>query len=177
MAPGVVSPPLLTTTQFPTSPILHSGRFNTNDEETFFVAARQTSRYGSRKMSMVDTSNISNVVYSLKRRSSEELGSATSAKLLNATHDSLMDWISAQRMSHLPPEGSSHDKVLAWAQLFVERLHSFDMAIEDFAGDSYLATQLAYGYCAILLQVSIEYYVLVYIQLTVTSWEKKMRQP
>lgn len=56
-------------------------------------------------------------------------------------------------MSQLPPEGSSYDKVLAWAQLFVERLNSFDMAIEEFAGDSYLAAQLAYGYCALLLQV------------------------
>jgi hypothetical protein len=56
-------------------------------------------------------------------------------------------------MSLLLPEGSSYDKVLAWAHLFVERLHSFDMAIGGFASDSYLAAQLAYGYCAILLEV------------------------
>ena len=56
-------------------------------------------------------------------------------------------------MSQLPPEGSSYDRVLAWAQLFVERLHSFDVEIEEFAGDSYLAAQLAYGYCALMLDV------------------------
>jgi hypothetical protein len=63
-------------------------------------------------------------------------------------------------MSKLPPEGSSYDKVLAWAQLFVERLHSFDLAIENFAGDSYLAAQLAYGYCAILLEVRFSFSIL-----------------
>jgi len=80
----------------------------------------------------------------------------TSSKLLNANHATLLDWIRHQRMSKIPPEGSSYDKVLAWAQLFVERLHSFDLAIEHFAGDSYLAAQLAYGYCAILLELGEE---------------------
>lgn len=56
-------------------------------------------------------------------------------------------------MSMLPAEGSGYDKVLSWAQLFVERLHSFEAAIEGFAGDSYLAAQLAYGYCVVLLEV------------------------
>ncbi|KAH7324307.1 NACHT domain protein [Stachybotrys elegans] len=114
------------------------------------------SRRMSRRFSSVDTSNISEVVFSLKRRSSEELGSATSAKLMNVTHEGILDWIRSQRMSHVPPEGSSYDKVLAWAQLFIERLHSFDLAIEDFAGDSYLATQLTYGYCSILLNLGRE---------------------
>jgi hypothetical protein len=101
----------------------------------------------------METFNLANVVYSLKRRLSHELGSRTSAKLLSTTHDSVIDWISVQRMIHMPPEGSSYDKVLAWAQLFIERLHSFDLAIEQFAGDSYLAAQLAYGYCATLFEV------------------------
>lgn len=113
-----------------------------------------TSRRASRKtVAANESSTISNVVYSLKRRSGDELGATASSKLLNATHATLLDWIRHQRMSKLPPEGSSYDKVLAWAQLFVERLHSFDLAIEHFAGDSYLAAQLAYGYCAILLEV------------------------
>jgi hypothetical protein len=61
-------------------------------------------------------------------------------------------------MSHLPPEGSSYDKVLAWAQLFVERLHSFDVAIGRFEGNSWLAAQLSYGYCAMLLEVCADIY-------------------
>ncbi|RHZ60786.1 NACHT domain protein [Aspergillus thermomutatus] len=121
------------------------------------VARSVTSRrVSSRKFKTIETSEVSSLVYSLKRRSGDELGASTSSKLLNHTHDSVLDWIRSQRMSLLPPEGSSYDKVLSWAQLFVERLHSFDQAIEEFAGDSYLAAQLAYGYCALLLELGQE---------------------
>lgn len=135
----------------------HARRLSTFAEENFAnnVFSRQAThrRSSSGKLSAVDTSNISSVVYSLKRRSSIEIGSDTSARLLSTTHDSILEWIRTQRMSQLPAEGSSYDKVLSWAQLFVERLHSFEVAIEEFAGDSYLAAQLAYGYCVLLLEV------------------------
>ncbi|KAL2824352.1 hypothetical protein BDW59DRAFT_162455 [Aspergillus cavernicola] len=97
--------------------------------------------------------NISSLVNSLQRRSGEELGTTISSKLLTPTHAAILDRIRFERMSQLPPEGSDYDKVLAWAQLFVERLHSFDSEIERFAADSYLAAQLAYGYCAMLLEL------------------------
>lgn len=109
-------------------------------------------RISSRRFN-AETSNVSNVVSSIQRRSVDELGASTSSKLMNSTHDSLLGWIRAQRMTHLPPEGSSYDKVLAWAQLFAERLNSFDMEISEFAVDSFRAAELAYGYCAILLEV------------------------
>jgi hypothetical protein len=115
--------------------------------------SRRASATHSRRLSSTNTSTISNVVYALKQRSGNELGVRTSARLYNVTYDSICDWIRAQRISHLPPEGSPYDKVLAWTQLFVERLHSFDMAIEEFAGGSNMAAQLAYGYCSILLEV------------------------
>lgn len=131
-----------------------SGGLHDFDSVSNGAARSVVSRRISRKAAGAgESSNISNVVYSLKRRSGDELGVTTSSKLLNANHATLLDWIRHQRMSKIPPEGSSYDKVLAWAQLFVERLHSFDLAIEHFAGDSYLAAQLAYGYCAILLEV------------------------
>lgn len=95
------------------------------------------------------------MISSLQKRSGDELGSRTSAKLQDHSYDSIREWIGAQRMSQLPPEGSSYDKVLTWTQLFVERLNSFDNAIQSFAKDSYLASQLAYGYCSILLDVSL----------------------
>ncbi|KAK8099894.1 NACHT domain protein [Apiospora kogelbergensis] len=101
----------------------------------------------------METSALSRAVYALKRRSDSELGSGISSQIMSESHVSILDWIGVQRMSHLPAEGSSYDKVLAWTQLFVERLHSFELAIEKFAGDSSLATQLAYGYCAILLKL------------------------
>lgn len=104
----------------------------------------------------MDTSNISGVVDSIKRRSGDELGTAASFRLLDSSYETLLEWIRSQRLSNLPAEGSCYDKVLGWAQLFIERLHSFDLAIEEFAGDSYLAAQLAYGYCAVLLEVSVD---------------------
>lgn len=137
-----------------------SGGLHDFDSVSNGAARSVVSRRISRKTAGAgESSNISNVVYSLKRRSGDELGVTTSSKLLNANHATLLDWIRHQRMSKIPPEGSSYDKVLAWAQLFVERLHSFDLAIEHFAGDSYLAAQLAYGYCAILLEVCFPFHV------------------
>jgi hypothetical protein len=59
-------------------------------------------------------------------------------------------------MRKLPPEGSRYDKALVWAALFIERVHSFDIGIEQFAGDSHLAAQLSYGYCASLLELGEE---------------------
>lgn len=109
--------------------------------------------FSSRRISRGETTSISNVVSSLRSRSGDELGPAASSQLFGASHASLLEWIRTQRMTLLPPEGSDYDKVLAWAQLFVERLHSFDHAIEEFAADSYLASQLAYGHCAMLLEV------------------------
>ncbi|KAL4953776.1 hypothetical protein BDW69DRAFT_150925 [Aspergillus filifer] len=113
-------------------------------------------RLTSRNFRSVGSTNISSVVSSLQRRSGEELGANATSRLLTATHLSLLEWIRSERMSLLPPEGSDYDKVLAWAQLFIDRLNSFDVAIEQFAGDSYLAAQLSYGYCAMLLELGRE---------------------
>lgn len=109
-----------------------------------------------RKINGYGNSNITSVVQSLHRRSGDELGTSVSSALLETSYNSIIAWIRAERMSHLPPEGSKYDKVLAWAQLFVERLNIFDSAIRGFAGDSYLAAQLSYGYCAMLLELGKE---------------------
>jgi hypothetical protein len=75
-------------------------------------------------------------------------------KITATDYETLVEWIGAERMRKLPPVGSSYDKALIWARLFVERLNSFDSAIQQFAGDSHMATQLAYVHCARLLEVS-----------------------
>ncbi|KAL4976879.1 hypothetical protein BDW66DRAFT_133979 [Aspergillus desertorum] len=116
----------------------------------------QSPRVTSRKFHSAGTTNISSVVSSLQRRNGEEFGTNPSSQPLTATHASMHEWIRSERMSLLPPEGSDYDKVLAWAQLFIDRLHSFDTAIAHFAGDSYLAAQLSYGYCAMLLELGRE---------------------
>jgi hypothetical protein len=106
-----------------------------------------------KKFATAGSSKLSGVIQGLQRQSGAELGVNSDSTLFNTDHASILEWIANQRMSHLPPEGSSYDKVLAWAQLFVERLHSFDVAIRDFEGGSWLAAKLSYGYCAMLLEV------------------------
>lgn len=93
---------------------------------------------------------LADVVHSLARRGS---GEVTASRVADADYASLLEWIRCERMKKLPPEGSSYDKALVWAALFVERVHSFDSEIEQFAGDSHLAAQLSYCYCASLLEV------------------------
>ncbi|EEP82083.1 conserved hypothetical protein [Uncinocarpus reesii 1704] len=116
----------------------------------------QMPRVIPRRYNSTATTNISNVVTSLQRRTGEDLGTSASSKLPTVTYATIMEWIRSERMGLMPPEGSDYDKVLAWAQLFVGRLHSFDLAIEQFAGDSYLAAQVSYGYCAMLLELGKE---------------------
>ncbi|KAJ5717647.1 hypothetical protein N7488_003293 [Penicillium malachiteum] len=113
-------------------------------------------RRESRKMNGAGTSNLSSLVQSLYQRSDNELGSDVSAKLSGVSYESLKEWIRIQRMSHLPPEGSSYDKVLAWAQLFIDRMHHFDQGINQFVGDSWLATHMSYGFCGLLLDLGKE---------------------
>lgn len=161
MAPGIISPMPGT----PMSPLYNSfgsrqissasGMFE-SDSLSQNGMSRSTRRESGipRKLNGAGNSNITSVVQSLYRRSGDELGASASSRLLTCTHLSIVEWIRQQRMSHLPPEGSNYDKVLGWAQLFVERLHSFEINIQNFAGDSYLAAQLSYGYCDMLLQVN-----------------------
>ncbi|KAJ5090199.1 hypothetical protein N7532_008883 [Penicillium argentinense] len=162
MAPGIISPVPGT----PLSPLYNGfgGSRQVSSASVMFESdsisqnGRSSRRefFMPRKFNGLGNSNITSVVQSLYRRSGDELGTSASARLLTCTHQSILEWIRHQRMSHLPPEGSSYDKVLGWAQLFVERLHSFEVNIQKFAGDSYLAAQLSYGYCDMLLQLGKE---------------------
>ncbi|KAI9368154.1 hypothetical protein BJX61DRAFT_546814 [Aspergillus egyptiacus] len=103
------------------------------------------SRFGSESTT---TATLTDLVRALEPRNSN--GMALS-KLIGADHERLLEWIRSERMRKLPAEGSSYDKVLICARLFVERLHSFDGAIRHFAQESHMATQLAYIHCASLL--------------------------
>ncbi|KAL2812968.1 hypothetical protein BJX63DRAFT_432256 [Aspergillus granulosus] len=95
------------------------------------------------------TTALTDLVHSLKPHSNSAMGLSTT---IGADHERLLEWIRSERMHKLPPEGSSYDKVLICAKLFVERLHSFEGAIQHFAHESHLASQLAYIYCASLLE-------------------------
>jgi hypothetical protein len=97
------------------------------------------------------------VVSSLQRCSGEQLIAGIAPRLLSTTHWTILECIRSDRMSFLPVEGSNYDKALEWAQLFVERLHQFEVAIAEISEDSDLAVQLSYGYCTLLLEVMDEW--------------------
>ncbi|PYH42905.1 NACHT domain protein [Aspergillus saccharolyticus JOP 1030-1] len=118
------------------------------------VMQTSTSRRASRTLSGGGSSTLADVVSSLTRRSSDAV---SSTQITDADYATLLEWIRAERMRKLPPEGSSYDKALVWAALFVERLHSFDTALQQFAGDSHMAAQLAYVHCASLLETTHRY--------------------
>lgn len=165
MAPGIISPVPGT----PLSPLYNNGfgSRQVSSASAMFESdslsqngmSRSVRRESGvpRKLVGAGNSQISSVVNSWYARSGNELGAGAFSRLShNHTHLSIIEWIRQQRMSHLPAEGSSYDKVLGWAQLFVERLHSFELNIHHFAGDSHLATQLSYGFCDLLLQVNLK---------------------
>ncbi|CAG8900204.1 unnamed protein product [Penicillium egyptiacum] len=160
MAPGIISPvPGNVTSTFysslPGNSRQVSAMSSLFDHDNHSNGGMSRS-FMSRKFHSAGSSKLSSVVQGLQRQSGAELGVNASSALFNTDHATLLEWIATERMSHLPPEGSSYDKVLAWAQLFVERLHSFDMAIRDFEGGSWLAAKLSYGYCAMLLELGKE---------------------
>ncbi|CAI7589114.1 unnamed protein product [Penicillium crustosum] len=167
MAPGILAP----VPGNPTSPFYSnrpgssrkvsamSSMLDNDSHSNGGISLSGTSRRESfmpRKFHSTGSSKLSGVVQGLQRQSGAELGANVSSTLCNTDHATILEWIATERMSHLPPEGSSYDKVLTWAQLFVERLHSFDLAIRDFEGGSWLAAQLSYGYCAMLLELGKE---------------------
>ncbi|PWY65638.1 hypothetical protein BO94DRAFT_338846 [Aspergillus sclerotioniger CBS 115572] len=108
-------------------------------------------RVSSRRLDPQET-EFSRRLSSLQRQTGDELGMAISGD----SYEMVLSWIHDERLSLMPPEGSSYDKVLGWAQLFVERLRTFELAIEDFTNVSGLAFQMAYGYCLSLLKLGDE---------------------
>ncbi|CAG7976466.1 unnamed protein product [Penicillium nalgiovense] len=160
MAPGTIAPvPGNVTSPFysklPGNSRQVSGMSSMFDNDNHSISGMSRS-FTPRKFHSAGSSKLSSVVQGLRHQSGAELGVNASSTLFNTDHATILEWIATERMSHLPPEGSSYDKVLAWAQLFVERLHSFDVAIGDFEGNSWLAAQLSYGYCAMLLELGKE---------------------
>ncbi|PYH31499.1 uncharacterized protein BO87DRAFT_442052 [Aspergillus neoniger CBS 115656] len=125
---------------------------NILEQESYSNSSFQSgsSRHVSRRVSSSGNTALADVVNTLTRRSSDAM---IASKINDADYETLLNWIRAERMGKLPPEGSSYDKALVWAVLFVGRLHSFDSAIGHFAGDSHTAAQLAYVYCANLLEL------------------------
>ncbi|KAJ5727408.1 hypothetical protein N7493_005228 [Penicillium malachiteum] len=168
MAPGLTSPGPMSPVPGNLSSSFYSERpggsrqvssFSAHfDSDTLSQNGRSSRResFMPRKINGGGMSSLSTLVQSLYQRSDNELGSHAASKLNGVSYESLKEWIRIQRMSHLPPEGSSYDKVLSWAQLFIDRMHHFDSGISQFAGDSWVASQMSYGFCGLLLDLGKE---------------------
>ncbi|KAI2747521.1 hypothetical protein DTO013E5_810 [Penicillium roqueforti] len=127
-------------------------RPTSNMAEQHATVAREKS-FSHHYQQTTKNTTLADVVNSLARRGSDDL---SASRVSDTDYASLLEWIRCERMRKLPPEGSGYDNALVWAALFIERVHSFDLAIEQFAGDSHLAAQLSYGYCASLLELGEE---------------------
>lgn len=110
----------------------------------------------SQKQSWVSTNGkpsiLADIVHSLSGQRFKEIASP---KLVATDYPTFVERISSERMRKLPAEGSSYDKALYWAHLLAEHLHSIDVALGQFSGDSHMAVQLAYVHCASLVSVGI----------------------
>lgn len=131
------------------------GLRQTSDVLAQHAAMNKEKRFSQQHHQITRSSNgvnstLADVVSSLAHRNSDD---SAAFRVSDTDYASLLEWIRCERMKKLPPEGSSYDKALVWAALFVERVHSFDLGIEQFAGDSHLAARLSYGYCASLLEL------------------------
>lgn len=159
MAPGITSP-------IPgnlTSPLYshlpgnsrHTSVMSTHFESENVSINGFSSRRESGGFHKLVSSNasINSLLQRLQANGISQFGGFASNTPFITSADSILQWIASERMSYLPPEGSYNDKVLSWAQLFVERLHRFDVAIRD---DSAAAAILSYGYVEHLLRLGKE---------------------
>lgn len=140
-------------------------------------ASTISSSFRSRASSSETSTALNDLSRTLEYRKSHMMDPVS---INSGSHERILDWIRSERMRKLPPEGSSYDKVLVRARLFVERLHSFELGIQPFAGDSQTATQLAYIYCASLLRVcsaAIEVRGIYANVTSISSWARKTAKP
>lgn len=90
---------------------------------------------------------------SLKKRSMAELGASVYQNIQDVLYANFLKWISSERLTTLPHQGSRWDKVLIRAVYFAEQLNKFDAAIQGYALDSSAAAAIGYGHAQLLLEV------------------------
>ncbi|EAW15289.1 uncharacterized protein ACLA_059560 [Aspergillus clavatus NRRL 1] len=133
--------------------LLNARRVPGLSEHTGNVTSSLMSTHHVSRKSRKGSTNLPTLMQSFSRRGSSEI---SPSQIIGADYETILEWIRTERMRKVPPEGSSYDRVLVWARLFVERLHSFDIAIENFEGESHMAAQQAYIHCASLLELGSE---------------------
>jgi hypothetical protein len=91
---------------------------------------------------------------SVRQRCQRELGANVGLFAFDTSYSGLSEWIKHERMARLPHKGSSWDRVLISAHYFAAQVNRLSEAIESFTPESEAASNLLYGQCLLLLEVS-----------------------
>jgi len=91
---------------------------------------------------------------SVRQRAQRELGANVGLFAFDTSYAGLSDWIKQERMARLPHKGGSWDRVLIAAHYFAAQVSRLSDAIESFTPDCEAASNLLYGQCLVLLEVS-----------------------
>lgn len=89
---------------------------------------------------------------SVRNRCQRELGASVGHNVLDTSLSDLHEWIRNERLTTLPHKGGSWDRVLISAHHFAEQVCSLGEAIESFAPESGVASNLVFGQCLLLLE-------------------------
>lgn len=89
---------------------------------------------------------------SVRNRCQRELGSSVGHNVLDTSISDLHEWIRNERLTTLPHKGGSWDRVLISAHHFADQVCSLGEAIESFAPESGVASNLVSGQCLLLLE-------------------------
>lgn len=90
----------------------------------------------------------------VRQRCQRELGANVGLFAFDTSYSGLSDWIKHERMTNLPHKGGSWDRVLISAHYFAAQVSRLSEAIEPFTPGCEAASNLVYGQCLLLLDVS-----------------------
>lgn len=104
---------------------------------------------------------------SVRNRCQREMGASMSHNVLDTSLSDLHEWIRNERLTTLPHKGGSWDRVLISAHHFAEQVCRLSEAIENFAPESGVASNLVFGQCLLLLEkVSIlDHLVMMFVMI------------
>lgn len=91
---------------------------------------------------------------SVLQRSQRELGANVGRFAFGTNYNGLSDWIKRERMDRLPHRGGPWDRVLISAHYFAAQVNRLSEAIVSFTPDCEDASNLIFGQCLLLLDVS-----------------------
>jgi hypothetical protein len=92
---------------------------------------------------------------SVRQRCLRDLGAGVGFHAFDTSHDGLREWIKNERLTRLPHKGGSWDRVLIAAQYFAAQVHHLSEVIDSFTPDCEAASNLVFGQCLLLLEVSL----------------------